>query len=261
MKRITGKKAIKKKNPKNKKIIIMGIIMVIIVIFLAIRILPTIKNVEVIIDFSTSKETKITEEQILTLANLKKGDRLYKELRSEIEKRVETNPYVKTAKVKRSLNGKVTIEVSQREPIYMVNYAGEYIYIDQEGYVLEVSNINNEATILIGLTTNFSELEIGKNRIRLNQEDLEKIDMINTILLSLKSNEIENAITSIDITDKKNIILHLANDEKDVYIGDESDINTKILYMKKILESESGRAGTIYINGKLDDGYVYFREQ
>lgn len=143
----------------------------------------------------------------------------------------------------------------------MINYAGEYIYVDKEGYILEVNSINNGNPILIGIITDFSELSIGNSKIRLEQTDLEKLDVVNNIVETIKSNNIENSITSIDITDKKNFILHLENDGKEVYFGDGNDINTKVLYMKKILESEAGHTGIIYMNGNLDEGYVYFKEQ
>jgi len=95
----------------------------------------------------------------------------------------------------------------------------------------------------------------------LSQDDLEKLDLINTIVATLKSNGIENTITTIDITNKRDIILELGDDEKQINIGDGSDINTKALYIKKILETEVGHSGTIYIDGDLNEGYVYFREQ
>ncbi|MBR1540122.1 MAG: FtsQ-type POTRA domain-containing protein [Clostridia bacterium] len=266
MKRITGKKP--KENKKKKKVsmklIVIGFIVVIIIGFLAIRILPTVRSIDVEIqvsDIEKGEDARITKEQVLTLANIKVGDKLYKERRSEIEKRIEENPYIQDAKLERNLSGKVKIQISQRKPTYMINYAGEYIYIDSEGYILEVNTNHNGTPIMIGLTTDFSELSIGNSKIRLNQNDLEKLDTVNNIISTIRSNNIENVITSIDVTDKKNFILHLDNDGKEVYLGDGSDMNTKVLYMKKILESEAGNTGIIYINGNLDEGYVYFREQ
>ena len=148
-----------------------------------------------------------------------------------------------------------------RKPAYRINYSGEYIYLDKEGYILEVNDQDNGTPIIIGITTDFSELSIGKSKIRLDQKDLEKLDVVNNIIATINSNNIESTINSIDMTDKKNYILHLEDDGKEVYLGDGSNINTKILYLKKILESEAGHTGIIYINGNLDEGYVYFKEQ
>ena len=104
-------------------------------------------------------------------------------------------------------------------------------------------------------------MEIGKKKIRLSQNDLEKIEVINEILATLKSNEIENRVYSVDVTDKKDIVLQLQDDQKTVYIGDGTDLTTRCLYLKKVLENEAGHSGTIYVNRDLDESYVYFKEQ
>ncbi|MCI8310256.1 MAG: hypothetical protein HFJ45_08920 [Clostridia bacterium] len=54
--------------------------------------------------------------------------------------------------------------------------------------------------------------------------------------------------------------MFLENENKTVYLGNCKDLNTRILYMKAILEKESGKSGEIYINADLDTGYVYFKE-
>lgn len=248
MKRITEKNSKKKKSKKNIRLIIVGIFAILILALFAIRILPTIRSIEITIENSENEEARITKEQVLELAGIKVGDKLYKELRSQIETRIEANPYIETAKISRNLSGKVAITVTQRKPEYLINYAGEYIYIDKEGYVLEINPENNGTPVLIGLTTDFSELSIGNSKIRLGQSDLEKLDNINNILGALRSNGIENTITSIDLSDKKNYILTLGNDGKEIYLGDGTDINAKALYIKKILEAEAGNSGTIYLN-------------
>jgi hypothetical protein len=54
----------------------------------------------------------------------------------------------------------------------------------------------------------------------------------------------------------------LESENKTVYLGDCKDINTRILYLKAILEKEKGNSGEIFINADLDSGseYVYFKE-
>ena len=60
---------------------------------------------------------------------------------------------------------------------------------------------------------------------------------------------------------KNNIILNLNDDQKTIYIGDGTDLNTKVLYAKKMLENEVGHSGIIFVNGDLNEGHAYFREQ
>ena len=79
-------------------------------------------------------------------------------------------------------------------------------------------------------------------------------------MATVKGNSIDNVITSVDMSDSRNYILHLDSENKTVYLGDCKDLNTRILYLKAILEKESGHNGEIYINADLDSGYVYFKE-
>ena len=259
MKRVTGKVA-KKKNKKNTKLIILIFIILIIFGIVAIKIFPTIKSIDVVIE-SNEKTTKLLKEEIIELSKLKVGDKLYGDLRSEISNRIEQNPYVKSAEIQRDLSGKLKINVSERKVEYLINYSGEYIYIDEEGYLLEVNPENNDKSIIIGFSTDFSKLSIGNKKNRLNKDDLEKLQIVNNIMSTLKNNSVDNKINSIDVTDKEDFVLNLDNDGKKIYIGDGSNLNTRVLYIKKILQTESGHNGNIYVDEDLDNNYVYFKEQ
>ena len=264
MKRVTASAKKIKKNI-NIKVILIFLILGLLIGLIAIRNSINIRNIDIIIDVSKSdndgKEVKITKDQVMALSELKVGDKLYKNLRSEIAEKIEKNPYVKDVQIERNFSGKLKIIVTQRMSEYLMNYAGEYVYIDREGYILEVNKENNGKTILIGLSTDCSELSIGNSKIRLNKEDLEKLEITNNIISALKSNDINNKINTIDVGNKEDIILQLDEDQKTVHIGNGDDLNTRVLYMKKILETESGRSGIIYVNGDLDENYVYFKEQ
>lgn len=131
------------------------------------------------------------------------------------------------------------------------------------GYVLELNSEPANVPILLGTSTDFTSLAVGgtdSQITRLNNEDLDKLNIVNNIINISKENSIENTITSIDINDERNYTLFLENENKTVYLGNCKDLNTRILYMKAILEKESGKSGEIYINADLDTGYVYFKE-
>ena len=71
----------------------------------------------------------------------------------------------------------------------------------------------------------------------------------------------EKDYSKIDISDCKNYTLYLESEKKTVYLGDCSDLNTRILYVKAIIEQESGIAGEIFVNVDLNDDNVFFREK
>lgn len=74
------------------------------------------------------------------------------------------------------------------------------------------------------------------------------------------SNEISSLVTRIDIQSKQNYKLVFEKDQKVAYIGDETDLNTKILSIKSILERESGIQGEIFVNMDLKNNNPIFRQ-
>ncbi len=267
----TAEKISNNKKKINVKIIIVVLILGLIIAVFAVRGALTIRSIDVIIESVKTEDEKnenteqenlrISKEQVIEFSGLKVGDKLYKYLRSEISKKIEQNPYIEKAEIKRDFSGKLKIIVTQRKHKYMMNYSGEFLYIDREGYVLEVSSENNGDPIIIGLVTDCSSLSVGNTKIRLNKQDLEKLEVVNNIIASMESNGVSNRIYTINVENKDDFVLQLDDDKKSVHIGDGSNLNTRILYMKKILESEIGHSGVIYVNGDLDESYVYFREQ
>ena len=89
---------------------------------------------------------------------------------------------------------------------------------------------------------------------RLENEDLEKLQNVIQIIDAMKNIEIDEELSKIDITNKNNYILTFEQEAKEVYLGDVSDLSSKILYMKCVLEEQEGIPGIIYLNQEQ----VYF---
>ena len=72
--------------------------------------------------------------------------------------------------------------------------------------------------------------------------------------------KIDKYITKIDISDNTNYTLILGEEQKTVYLGSCTDLNTRILFMKEILNNEKGKKGELFINSNLSEHPAYFRE-
>ena len=76
-----------------------------------------------------------------------------------------------------------------------------------------------------------------------------------------KEYNLDTKVTSIDIGNKNEYSIYLEEEQKKVYLGDNSNLTNKMLYVNAIIEQEKGKKGDIYANGDLDDKFkVYFRE-
>lgn len=191
---------------------------------------------------------------------------LYKNIflmdKSDIISNIEKEPYVDSVKVSRVFPNKMKLSIKERTEKYLVQYTeGKYAILDGQGYVLAITNELKDLPVILGTETNMEELiKINSNKNRLCEADLKKLDTVANIIETCKNYEVYEYITQIDIADGSDIKLIMQGEEKIVYLGSCSDLNTRILYMKEILNVEKGKKGEMYINGNLSEDYVFFRE-
>ena len=200
----------------------------------------------------------VSQETIISLSGLKRGENIFKFNNSVINK-IKENQYIESVQIKRSLPGTVKIAVQEREVKYQINVINSYAYLDKNGYILENSTIKKEIPIIVGM--NIAENDLI-NKKRLTNKDLERLIKINKIIDASKAVNIENIITEVNIEDENNYFLYIDSKQKKIYVGDTSNLTNKMLYIKKILENEEGKTGTIYVNGDISSGFKpYFREE
>ena len=76
-----------------------------------------------------------------------------------------------------------------------------------------------------------------------------------------KEYNLDTKVKSIDISDKNEYSIYLEEEKKKVYLGDNTNLSNKMLYVNAIIEEEKGKAGEIFANGDLNNKFrVYFRE-
>lgn len=247
------------KNEKKKKRIIFFIkCIVIITILIGIAVFLLLSPLFNILDIKVENNNKIRQGEIIELSGINLGDNLFLINSTATSNRIKKNPYIESVKLERNLPDTIIIKVKERKPTYAINLGESgYAYINNQGYILEI----NPENINLPLITSYTTEEIVPGN-RLNNEDLEKLEVVLKVMEIANGNQMGDLITSIDIKDKKNIILRLEGEKKTIYIGDGSDINTKMLYIKATLEDEKGVEGELFMDGKTNkEGEFLFREK
>ena len=171
---------------------------------------------------------------------------------------LEKNAYIEDVKVSRIFPNTVKLTIKERTPRFMLQVADSYVYINSQGYMLEVSVEKLNVPIILGFKTDLSNVEAGN---RLEVDDLKELQTIIKIVQTAKSNEIADMITKIDVSNNRNYTLILEGEQKTVYLGDCSDLNTKMLYLNGILNQTKNLAGEIFLNMDLNTDDAYFREK
>lgn len=250
-------------NIKAVKWVTLIIIFIGVVIAFLLSPLFNIKQINIL------NNQKITYEEAISLAQIPVGQNIFGVNRKKITENIKQNPYVDSVKITKTLPNTLNIEIIERQEEYVLEFASGFICVDSKGYVLRVTNERPELPILKGISTpieniiNISQEEAAPSisQNRLVDSDVTKVKAVHKIVQAARNNEILNYITSIDITNGSNIILNLDTEGKVAYLGDGSNANTRILYLKVMLEKRSGIQGEAFIHGDLNTFKPYFREK
>ena len=245
-KKNTNKVQKTKKRPKTKKknmklkiikwIFLLALLATAIILFL----LSSVFNIT---DIVVENNKKISEQEIVNLSGLVKNENMFKTTNKKIKEGIKQNPYIEDVVITRELSGKVKLKVIERTPTYMIKFANGYAYINNQGYILEISEEALHLPIITGFKTSSEEIKAGN---RLVVDDLKELENVIKIMETAKNTSIADIITEIDISNSNNYKLVIASEGKTVQFGDLNNINVKILKIEYILEQEKGREGEIY---------------
>lgn len=244
-----------KKRKKITFIIKYGMLAISLIIVVVCAMFSPLFNIKTI---KVEGNEKITEKEIISLSQIQIEQNTFKISKNKVEKEIKQNPYIDEVIVTRKLPSTIILKIEERKLTYLLEYAGSYVYLDKQGYFLEISTEKLELPILQGAVTPTADFVEGN---RLVNEDLEKLSTIAKIMELAKVSEIDNLITKIDIENKQNFKLIFETKEKTAYLGDSTNLNTKILTIKAILEKEEGKAGEIFVNMDLNKENPVFRER
>ena len=201
----------------------------------------------------------LSKDKVISLSGIKKDQNIFRFLKSDVIKKIKEDPYVQDVKINRQLPNKVQIDIEERQRNFSLEFLNGYAYINNQGYILEISQDKLNLPVIKGASTEENNITPGK---RLEQKDLEKLEVAIKIMTIAKENELDEKVTSIDISNKNEYILYLESEKKTVYLGNQENLTTKMLYTKKIIEKESGNEGTIYVNGDFTSKFkAYFRQK
>lgn len=219
--------------------------------------LSPIFNIEEIV---VQGNVKISSQTITSLSGLHTDENIFKYRTSDVEEQIKQEAYIDTVEVERKLPNTVVITVGERKATYKLAYGNAYAYINNQGYILEVTSVKGTIPLITGYYTSQEDIKAGN---RLCTEDLERLDDILEIMEAASSvdDNLRKKIKGIDISNKNNYVLDLKNEKKIVNMGDVSDLSTKMLWINEFIKREDGVEGTIMLNVDLDKDMPYFNEK
>jgi cell division protein FtsQ len=199
---------------------------------------------------------RLSKDKIIEISGLKNDVNMFKYTKIQIVNSLTKNAYIESVEVTRKLPGTIGIKVTERHPTYMLQFADSFVYINNQGYILEISNERIDTPIIVGFKTDLNNIKPGN---RVDIEDLKQLNMVIKIIGICEDNDITGVVTKVDVSNPKNYTLILEGQGKTVYLGDGNELTSRILYLKAILESSEGKEGIIFLNVDLNTQKAYFR--
>lgn len=252
--KVENEKIEKKDNKRLSKILKWTGIFFILVGATAFAMLSPIFNIKGVI---VTGNENISTETVISLSNIKIGENIFRINKNKIVTNIKENGYVETLNVKRKLPNKIEINITERKTNFIIECGNGYAYINNQGYILDISSEKKNVPLLQGISTDVEQLVEGK---RLNSDDLKKMGTVLNIINIAQVNEIVSLITAVDISNKEDYVLFFESEQKKAYLGDGSDLETKIIYLTAILKSEEGIPGEIFLNMNLNNDDAFFRQ-
>lgn len=172
---------------------------------------------------------KYSQQEIMLKLNINEGDNILMVKGKRFESILKRDPYIESVDIAVKYPNVLNIEIKERKVRGYVPYMGAYLYIDEYGRVLEVSNAyNQKLPIVMGLE--FDEFHVGEV---LKVKNMESFDVVlKTANMMLKYDFIEDVV-KIDASDPQNIHIYIRY--VDILLGDLKDYDQKIRTMLEVI--------------------------
>lgn len=246
-----------KKQIVNKNLVIFTIVLG---IFLGLLFFLPVFNVT---EINVTNNKKTSRTDITEASGIKVGNNIFRIVGPVTKGKIEALPYVKNAEVTKKYPSTINISVEEREIKYILSLDNSYLYIDDQGYTLEKSNVKVDGKLLI------KDMELDEEEStpgnRLSEHNLLKLNDISNILEEAKlyytdeekTTTINSIINEITI-DNYEYILYSEKELKTIFIGNGENLTLKMSNLQSILIKEKGNEGSIYLNMDLLKKYPYF---
>lgn len=245
----------KKKRKKRKNTLIFVMIILMLGGISAYLLTSPSFNIQ---EISVKGNTQLSNEKIIQLAEVKRGDNIFLHPSIVMKVRLKQNGYIEDAQIKKTYPNKLEIEVNERKKQFQIKLETEgYIYIDEQGYILEYGVDKLEIPTIKGM--NVTQSDVGTLK-RLNEKDLNKMENVLQIREECRNIEIAEKITQYQVEDE--YIINLENDGITINFGDCTNLKNRMYYVNAMLKQEAGNKGTIYVNGNFNEQFsAYFSAQ
>lgn len=142
-------KKTKKKKRKKKRYFLKFLILIALCVGVYLFLHSSVFDAKKI---KVSGNQHFTAEQVQKLAGLKVGINLFEFRTGKCEEKLEADPYVEEANISRDLPSGIEIQIKERQEAAVVQLGKQYVLLDRNGIVLQITDKMPQVTLLSGFT-------------------------------------------------------------------------------------------------------------
>ncbi len=190
-------------------------------------------------------------EKIIEASGLEAGVKLFSPSINEgaiAEEIIDRFPYIKEVRLHREIPDKLTIEVTEEEPVFVAEVYGEYYLLTAEMRVLERRGDFPDGD-LIKLKLPVGDIKNVRDGQVLAFEG-NMLDVVMRAAKAVSSDEMREKTAILDVTDRFNIVISYDGRFR-LELGTVNDIEIKLSLAFEVIKSEKfdgGNKGTIYLD-------------
>ncbi|MDR0874670.1 MAG: FtsQ-type POTRA domain-containing protein [Clostridiales Family XIII bacterium] len=133
-------------------------------------------------NFSVEGNAHFTTAQVIELAGVPKGKNIFTVRVSQIEERLETDPYVRSAQAKWDLPDAIAISLDERTEEVLVASGESVLVLNFDGTILRADEAGSKLPLVVGLTP---QAPVPGQPLKVNEADLLKPSLDFFQLMSL----------------------------------------------------------------------------
>lgn len=234
----------KKKKKTRRKVILLSIILIVVLGLILIK-TPyfNIKKVVVNNNSILTKEKVIEENTIL-------NQNIFLFNTSALKNKILSNPYIKSVKISRKLPNELDLKIEERDATFIVNDGTDFYVLNENLVIMEkkksIEGLNLPLLNGLKIENRFLGEPMSK--------DEERYDVLKNIGGVLNTNKIK--VDSVDITNLNNIIINKG--EVQILLGDDEDLDEKLVKMVNILKDPAGNFEKGYIDISFNGNPVIY---
>ncbi len=219
--------------------IVVAVLLIALITTVCIVVFFGLKNVEI------RGNIRYTEEQILEACGFSPSDNLVGvDLKKAEREIIKKYPYISKVTFKRVLPSTLIITVVEDAPSYCAEIYGDYFLLSSDLRIISKHDIYEDIEVLdmpvIYLKLPLVERAVQGERITFVKES--NYDHIVDFLTLLRGQEIYKRTDCIDVSDRYNLVLYTDGSKYRVDIGTADNLDTKLKFVKKVIETFSPEA-------------------